>query len=282
MVQSTDSRARHNPSAWIPNRSGPSVRTVLAQSQVHAVFMVVTHVFRQKPFQVPLIEHDHMIEQISTATPHPAFGNSILPRASERRSLGYVADGLHGSRNFQSIFLIPVKDHVFVTRFERKRFSKLLDHPVSCRIAGHIAMQNASATVIYDEEAVENAKCNGRDREEIHSSYNFAVVLEKRIPSISLAGILWCPLNPTGNSAFRNIESELCSSPWTRGAPQVGFSATMRKMSSRSSLLIRFRPVRIRCRESQDQYSRKPARCQRTTVSGLTRISDRFQPVQNF
>jgi hypothetical protein len=74
----------------------------------------------------------------------------------------------------------------------------------------------------------------------------------------------------------------ICNSPWMREAPQVGFSATMRKMSSRSSLLICFLPVRIRCRERQNQYSRKPARCQRTTVSGLTRISDRFQPVQNF
>src|ERR1019366_8371435 len=72
----------------------------------------------------------------------------------------------------------------------------------------------------------------------------------------------------------------LSSSPWMRGAPHVGFSATMRKISSRTSLLIGFLPTAFRAREIQLQYSRKPARCQRTTVSGVTRINDLFQPAQ--
>src|SRR5271154_1850016 len=47
----------------------------------------------------------------------------------------------------------------------------------------------------------------------------------------------------------------------------------MRKMSSRSSTLTPFLPARIGWRESQVQYSLKPARCHRTTVSGWTRIN---------
>src|SRR5580704_15697468 len=66
-----------------------------------------------------------------------------------------------------------------------------------------------------------------------------------------------------------------------RGAPQVGFSATMRKISSRSSLLTHFLPARTRCRESQVQYGLKPARCHRTTVSGWTRINACLHPDQN-
>ena len=65
-----------------------------------------------------------------------------------------------------------------------------------------------------------------------------------------------------------------------RGAPQLGFSATIRKISSRTSLLIGFLPTAWLAREIQLQYSRNPARCQRTTVSGLTRINDFFQPEQ--
>jgi hypothetical protein len=72
----------------------------------------------------------------------------------------------------------------------------------------------------------------------------------------------------------------LSSSPWMRGAPHVGFSATMRKISSRTSELIGFRPTACRAREIQLQYNRKPVRCQRTTVSGVTRINDLFQPDQ--
>ena len=65
-----------------------------------------------------------------------------------------------------------------------------------------------------------------------------------------------------------------------RGAPQVGFSATMRKMSSRSSMLTHFLPAQVRCRESHPQYNLNPARCQRTTVSGWTKISASLQSGQ--
>src|SRR5215831_20446610 len=63
-----------------------------------------------------------------------------------------------------------------------------------------------------------------------------------------------------------------------RGAPHVGFSATMRKIRSRTSLLTGFLPAACRVRDSQDQYNRKPARCQRITVSGVTSSSGFFHP----
>src|SRR5450755_1483186 len=61
-----------------------------------------------------------------------------------------------------------------------------------------------------------------------------------------------------------------------RGAPHVGFSLTMRKINSRTSLLTGLLPTAFRAREIQLQYSRNPARCQRTTVSGLNKISGRL------
>ena len=57
-----------------------------------------------------------------------------------------------------------------------------------------------------------------------------------------------------------------------RSAPQVLFSATIRKIRSRSSLLVDLLPMRTPLREIHFQYSLNPARCQRTTVSGWTRI----------
>src|ERR1035441_8150139 len=65
------------------------------------------------------------------------------------------------------------------------------------------------------------------------------------------------------------------NSPWMRGAPQVLFSVTLRKMSSRSSLLTHLLPTQVRCREIHFQYRLNPARCQRTTVSGCTTMSAR-------
>src|SRR5215510_3248043 len=59
-----------------------------------------------------------------------------------------------------------------------------------------------------------------------------------------------------------------------RGAPQVGFSEVICKMSSRNSLLMRLRPTGWR--ERQCQYFRNPSRCQRTTVSGVITTREFF------
>ncbi len=59
------------------------------------------------------------------------------------------------------------------------------------------------------------------------------------------------------------------SSPWTRGAPQSGFSRLMRRMGSRTSRGTGGRPP-IRRRDFQVQKRRKPFRCQAMTVSGFT------------
>src|SRR5580704_2835769 len=70
------------------------------------------------------------------------------------------------------------------------------------------------------------------------------------------------------------------SSPWIRGAPQVGFSTTMRKINSRTSFGVGLLPTCLRTLEISRQYIRKPVRCQRTTVSGVTMMRDCFQADQ--
>ncbi len=65
-----------------------------------------------------------------------------------------------------------------------------------------------------------------------------------------------------------------------RGAPHVGFSATMRKIKARISLFTGLRPTLALALESHFQYSRNPARCQPTTVLGVTRIRGSFHRAQ--
>jgi len=55
-----------------------------------------------------------------------------------------------------------------------------------------------------------------------------------------------------------------------RGAPQVGFSATVRKIKARTSLLTRFRPSTCLTLQTQAKYKRNHARSQFTTVLGVT------------
>jgi hypothetical protein len=70
------------------------------------------------------------------------------------------------------------------------------------------------------------------------------------------------------------------SSPWIRGAPHVEFSTTMRKINSRTSFGVGLLPTCLLTLEISRQYIRKPVRCQRTTVSGVTMRRDCFQAEQ--
>src|ERR1700733_1453934 len=63
-----------------------------------------------------------------------------------------------------------------------------------------------------------------------------------------------------------------------RGAPQVGFSATIRKIKARTSLLTCFRPPTWLILETHLQYKRNPARCQFTTVQGVTKTRACLHP----
>src|SRR5467141_1595862 len=66
-----------------------------------------------------------------------------------------------------------------------------------------------------------------------------------------------------------------------RGAPQAGFSATIRKIKARISLLTRFCPPTWLNLETHVQYKRNPARCQFTTVLGVTKTSGCLHPDQH-
>ena len=65
-----------------------------------------------------------------------------------------------------------------------------------------------------------------------------------------------------------------------RGAPQVGFSVTIRKIKARTSLLTGFRPPIGLTLESNLQYKRNPVRCQFTTVLGVTKMRGFLHPDQ--
>ena len=66
-----------------------------------------------------------------------------------------------------------------------------------------------------------------------------------------------------------------------RGAPYVGFSTTIRKIKVRTSLLTGFRPPTWLTLEIHVQYKRNSARCQFTTVLGVTKRSGLVHPDQH-
>lgn len=72
------------------------------------------------------------------------------------------------------------------------------------------------------------------------------------------------------NSSLRDIKAELQQLAMdTRSSPQVAFSATMRKIRSRTSLLIRFLPANDSMMGKPIPVETEAGAMYRTTVSGV-------------
>ena len=67
------------------DRYWPTCWRVLLEPQVRSILVVVGHVLRHQPFEMPLIQDDHVVKQVSSATPNPALSNTVLPRTAKKQ-----------------------------------------------------------------------------------------------------------------------------------------------------------------------------------------------------
>jgi hypothetical protein len=107
------------------------------------------------------------------------------------------------------------------------------------------------------------------------------VIRKKRAPTLDWLGISRCPLHPAGDGSLGYIKAQQEQLAVNARRTPGEFSATIRKISSRTSVDSFFLPTSFLACEIKLQYSRNPARCQRTTVSAVTTRRDLFQLVQN-
>ena len=73
VVQPAQSIIGKHPTRGYAASSAP--RRSLAQSKVRAVLVMVGDVLGKQPLQVPLVESNHMVEQLAAAAPHPPLGD---------------------------------------------------------------------------------------------------------------------------------------------------------------------------------------------------------------
>src|ERR1700730_4304057 len=101
-----------------------------------------------------------------------------------------------------------------------------------------------------------------------------------RTPKVSVGTVKKSIAAMASRWFLRNVSHRFTGSGFL-GAPQVGFSATIRKIKARTSLLTRFRPPTWLILETHVQYKRNPARCQFTTVLGVTKTRGCLHPDQH-
>ena len=76
-----------------------------------------------------LIQHDHMVKQISPAVTHESLGDAVLLWALETVPFGLDAEGLNGGNNFFAKAGSSIEDQVAGRRVVRERLTQLLNHP---------------------------------------------------------------------------------------------------------------------------------------------------------
>jgi hypothetical protein len=84
MVQAAESRKGLNLAFTLrPNFCRPTCRRVFSESKMCPVFVIVEQVGRHQPFEMPLIQDDHVVQQVAPATSHPALSSTVLPRTAK-------------------------------------------------------------------------------------------------------------------------------------------------------------------------------------------------------
>jgi hypothetical protein len=71
--------------------------------------MVVKQVRRHKPFEMPLIQDDHVIKQIVPAASNPTFSNTVLPRTAKGRASWLASDVPHSRNDIISKLCVAVE-----------------------------------------------------------------------------------------------------------------------------------------------------------------------------
>ena len=96
-----------------------------------AIFVVVIDVITHEPEQMSFVQRDHMVQDLSTATPNPSFRDSILPGRLDARPLRFQTRRLqkHDDRGVE--FRIAVQDHVTVWASFRKGFAQFVARPTA-------------------------------------------------------------------------------------------------------------------------------------------------------
>src|ERR1700757_3595912 len=149
---------------------------------------MVGDVFGKQALQMPLVKSNHMVEQLATAAPHPALGNTILPGTFEGGPHGVYLQGSNRRRDLRPVFCIPVMDEKSGRRPKRKRLPQLLDDPTAGRMLGDVEMQDTAAMVTDDKEAVEHAKADRGHGEEVHGRNRFPVIRKECAPALGWLG----------------------------------------------------------------------------------------------
>src|SRR5215469_4087064 len=171
--------------------------------------MVVEQVGRHQSFEMPLIQDDHVVQRVASATSHPTLSNTVLPRTAKGRASWLASQVPHGRNHIGVKLCVAVEWQESLRLLVGPCFSQLLDYPKRMGISRHIAMQDLTPVVADDKKAVQNTKRERWDGEKVHRSNGLAMVSEERQPLLDGICISRGSPDPSRDTPFRDLETQL-------------------------------------------------------------------------
>src|SRR6266581_3909002 len=110
MVQPAESRQGVNlASTRTADFCGPTCWRVLREPKMRPVLVIVVQVRRHQPFEMPLIQDNHVVQQVASATSHPALSNTVLPRTAKGRASWLASDVPHCRNHVGSKLCVSIE-----------------------------------------------------------------------------------------------------------------------------------------------------------------------------
>ena len=110
MLQATESRKGLNlPFTRRAHFCRPTCWRVLSESEMRPVLVIIEQVGRHQPFEMPLIQDDHVVQQVASATSHPALRNTVLPRTAKGRASWLASHVPHRRKHLGSKLCVAVE-----------------------------------------------------------------------------------------------------------------------------------------------------------------------------
>src|SRR5215471_21334733 len=120
--------------------------------------MVITEVTFQNSTQMPLVDHDHVVQAFSADTSDNPFRVAVLPRTPRRYGNLLDTQSIDPCREIVAIDPITISYQVARHGFFRTRFHDLLSSPSGCRVFRDVEMQNTATVMCEDDEDIKYAE----------------------------------------------------------------------------------------------------------------------------
>src|SRR5262249_10112450 len=140
----------------------------LSNRTVWAPAVEVADILGQDFLQMALIEDEHVVQALGPDRSHPALGNRVGPRRSERRARLGDAEITHSPIEGGAVAAVAIMhEKTWRVAVPAAAFDDLLCRPFAGWMRRHVHVENLPAGMMDHEEHVQRSKRYGLDTKEV-------------------------------------------------------------------------------------------------------------------